>query len=61
MIIILIGTQWCGPDNTAKNFDDISTDYPETDSCCREHDYCGDVISAKREKHGLKNPSFYTR
>ncbi|KAF3421744.1 LOW QUALITY PROTEIN: hypothetical protein E2986_11192, partial [Frieseomelitta varia] len=54
------GTKWCGSGNIASNPDDLGK-YSETDACCRNHDMCPDVIEAHGTKHGLTNPSFYTR
>ncbi|XP_043524489.1 phospholipase A2-like [Frieseomelitta varia] len=58
--IIFPGTKWCGSGNIASNPDDLGK-YSETDACCRNHDMCPDVIEAHGTKHGLTNPSFYTR
>lgn len=32
------GTRWCGPGNTADDYDDLGT-HPEEDKCCRRHDH----------------------
>ena len=53
------GTKWCGPGNTADDYDDLGSD-PEVDKCCRQHDHC-DNIPAGEEKNGLKNNDYFTR
>lgn len=32
------GTRWCGPGNTADDYDDLGA-HPEEDKCCRRHDH----------------------
>uniref|UniRef100_T1JK18 Phospholipase A2 n=1 Tax=Strigamia maritima TaxID=126957 RepID=T1JK18_STRMM len=54
------GTKWCGPGSRAANFSDLG-DESETDKCCREHDHCPESISGYSWKHGLHNPTPYTR
>ncbi|XP_033330252.2 phospholipase A2 [Megalopta genalis] len=58
--LIYPGTKWCGSGNVAAGPDDLGK-HKESDACCREHDLCADVIEAGETKHGLTNPSFYTR
>lgn len=48
------GTKWCGPGNTAANYDDLGRER-ETDKCCREHDHCDDIMEAHSSIHGLPN------
>ncbi|XP_072401480.1 phospholipase A2-like [Diabrotica undecimpunctata] len=59
-VLIFPGTKWCGVGNIAENYDDLGME-EETDKCCREHDNCPDIIKGFSTKHGLTNPSFYTR
>nr|XP_014282570.1 phospholipase A2-like [Halyomorpha halys] len=54
------GTKWCGSGNSAVSYNDLGKQ-KATDSCCREHDHCPDVIEAGKTGHGLSNPSVYTR
>ncbi|KAF7380161.1 hypothetical protein HZH66_014516 [Vespula vulgaris] len=58
--LIFPGTKWCGSGNIATDYDDLGR-FAETDACCREHDYCDDIIEAMMTKHNLTNPSIYTR
>uniref|UniRef100_A0A182FKB8 Phospholipase A2 n=1 Tax=Anopheles albimanus TaxID=7167 RepID=A0A182FKB8_ANOAL len=53
------GTKWCGPGNTANDYDDLGSN-SEVDKCCREHDHC-DNIPAGETKYGLKNDDYFTR
>lgn len=53
------GTKWCGPGNTANDYDDLGSD-KDVDSCCRDHDHC-DNMAAGEEKNGLKNEDYFTR
>ncbi|XP_055630650.1 phospholipase A2-like [Toxorhynchites rutilus septentrionalis] len=57
--LTLPGTKWCGPGNTADDYDDLGK-HEEEDICCREHDHC-DNIPAGETKHGLKNDDYFTR
>ncbi|CAG5047662.1 unnamed protein product [Parnassius apollo] len=58
--LIAPGTNWCGPGSDASDYDDLGTEV-ETDKCCRQHDYCADIIPAGETKHNLTNESFFTR
>uniref|UniRef100_A0A336MZ82 phospholipase A2 n=1 Tax=Culicoides sonorensis TaxID=179676 RepID=A0A336MZ82_CULSO len=42
------GTKWCGPGNSAKNYDDLGENVAE-DKCCRAHDNCDDHLLAGQE------------
>ncbi|KAJ8910827.1 hypothetical protein NQ315_015562 [Exocentrus adspersus] len=54
------GTKWCGAGNIAENDNDFGT-HRDTDKCCRNHDFCPDIIEGYQTKYNLTNPSFYTR
>lgn len=54
------GTKWCGVGNIASNDSDFG-EQRDTDKCCRNHDFCPDIIEAHQVNHGLENPTFYTR
>lgn len=53
------GTKWCGPGNTASNYDDLG-DLILTDSCCRAHDHC-DSMASGESKNNLTNTDFFTK
>ncbi|GFV58003.1 phospholipase A2 [Trichonephila clavipes] len=55
-----LGTNYCGQGNIAENYHDLGV-FNETDACCREHDYCDDIIRPGRTKHNLINPFGTTR
>lgn len=57
---IFLGTKWCGNGNIAEDYNDLGK-FAETDACCRDHDHCGDYISAMMTKHNLTNDALYTR
>lgn len=59
-ISIVSGTKWCGQGNQAENFHDLGS-FNETDACCRDHDFCDDIIQSGRTKHNLINPYGTTR
>jgi len=48
------GTKWCGPGNTADNYEDLGRER-ETDKCCRAHDHCEEIIESHSSLHGLPN------
>ncbi|KAJ8981285.1 hypothetical protein NQ317_004021 [Molorchus minor] len=54
------GTKWCGAGNIADNDSDFGPQR-DTDKCCRNHDFCPDIIEGYQTKYNLTNPSFYTR
>jgi len=60
MGIFFTGTKWCGAGNIASNYTDLGTNY-ETDVCCRDHDYCTDIMPAGTCKYGICNDSSFTR
>lgn len=53
------GTKWCGPGNTASDYDDLG-DLIQTDSCCRDHDHC-DSMASGESKNNLTNNDFFTK
>lgn len=53
----LVPTFWCGSGNSAPNPDLLSEAYPHIDSCCRDHDYCPDIIERNRCNRGICNES----
>lgn len=55
---IILGTKWCGPGNTAENYDDLGS-HKEEDMCCRDHDHC-DNIPAGESKYNLTNRDYFT-
>ncbi|CAH0713673.1 unnamed protein product, partial [Brenthis ino] len=57
--LVFPGTKWCGPGDTADNYDDLGT-AKETDMCCRDHDYCENIPSGET-KYNLTNSAYYTR
>lgn len=57
---IFPGTLWCGQGNLAENYHDLGY-FNETDACCRDHDYCDDIIRPGRTKYNLANPYRITR
>uniref|UniRef100_A0A1A8J385 phospholipase A2 n=1 Tax=Nothobranchius kuhntae TaxID=321403 RepID=A0A1A8J385_NOTKU len=48
------GTLWCGAGNMADNFNQLG-EFAETDSCCRTHDHCPNVIHAFSSNYGYTN------
>lgn len=57
---IFPGTKWCGTGSIAENENDLGSAI-ETDTCCREHDMCNDIIEAGQTKYNLTNNSYYTK
>uniref|UniRef100_A0A336LI29 Phospholipase A2 n=1 Tax=Culicoides sonorensis TaxID=179676 RepID=A0A336LI29_CULSO len=53
------GTRWCGPGNTADDYDDLGA-HPEEDKCCRRHDHC-DNMASHESKYNLTNDDYFTR
>ncbi|XP_014237943.1 uncharacterized protein LOC106659773 isoform X1 [Trichogramma pretiosum] len=58
--IMYPGTNWCGPGNRAKSYDDLGPHALE-DACCREHDHCPQTIEPQQCIHGICNKSPFTR
>ncbi|VVC97865.1 unnamed protein product, partial [Leptidea sinapis] len=54
------GTKWCGTGDTASGYDDLGKEV-EADKCCRDHDFCPDVITAGETKYNLTNTAYYSR
>lgn len=55
---MMIGTKWCGPGNTASNYNDLG-EFSDVDGCCRDHDHC-DNIPAGETKYNLTNNDHFT-
>lgn len=53
------GTKWCGPGNTASDYNDLGVEN-DVDMCCRDHDHC-DNIPAGQTAHNLTNDDYFTR
>ena len=51
-------TKWCGPGNTALNYDDLGEDQ-DTDNCCREHDHCPISLDPGKEMFGIRNTRLF--
>lgn len=60
MIVLYIGTVWCGMGNAAPN-DAVVGVFYATDNCCRLHDKCPDSIPPKKNRYGLSNTGVFTR
>lgn len=52
------GTKWCGPGNTAANYNELGTQR-DTDICCRDHDNCDDIIPPQSSQHNLNNTDWF--
>ncbi|KAL9925335.1 phospholipase A2-like isoform 2-T2 [Glossina fuscipes fuscipes] len=55
---IVPGTKWCGPGNTAANYDDLGN-LREVDMCCRDHDHCESIIMPDVTLHNLYNSDWF--
>ncbi|KAI1901161.1 hypothetical protein AGOR_G00057340 [Albula goreensis] len=53
------GTLWCGMGTKAIDYEEIGM-FGKTDSCCREHDHCKNIITAFRVNYGVFNHNFFT-
>lgn len=53
------GTKWCGPGNTAADYEDLG-EHSAVDTCCRTHDHC-DNLAAGETRNNLTNPDYFTR
>lgn len=53
------GTKWCGPGNTAADYDDLG-EHSAVDTCCRTHDHC-DNLAAGETRNNLTNTDYFTR
>ncbi|KAJ8415517.1 hypothetical protein AAFF_G00424970 [Aldrovandia affinis] len=53
------GTLWCGMGTKANDYEDIGM-FGKTDSCCREHDHCRNIIPAFKVNYGVFNHNFFT-
>merc|ERR1711973_185341 len=58
--LIFPGTKWCGAGDIAAHVWDLGTHH-KTDRCCREHDFCFDVMPPRTCKYGLCNNSLFTK
>ncbi|ALC40851.1 CG30503 [Drosophila busckii] len=56
--ITVPGTKWCGPGNTAANYEDLGTEV-DIDICCRAHDHCEDKILSNEKLNGLNNDGVF--
>ena len=58
--LISPGTNWCGPNNKARNYSDLGQ-AKLIDICCREHDHCPIIIESKMTKYNnIYNNDFFT-
>ncbi|CAK9802498.1 Phospholipase A2 [Anthophora quadrimaculata] len=57
---IFPGTYWCGEGNISSSETDLGL-FETTDGCCREHDFCSDVILTEEKRDGLINNGIFTR
>ncbi|KAM6933306.1 uncharacterized protein proca1 [Xenentodon cancila] len=48
------GTLWCGAGNMADDYSQLG-EFGDTDSCCRTHDHCPQVIHAFSSNYGYTN------
>ncbi|XP_041850982.1 uncharacterized protein proca1 [Melanotaenia boesemani] len=48
------GTLWCGAGNMADDYNQLG-EFADTDSCCRIHDHCPQVIHAFSSNYGYTN------
>uniref|UniRef100_A0A1B0FH43 Phospholipase A2 n=1 Tax=Glossina morsitans morsitans TaxID=37546 RepID=A0A1B0FH43_GLOMM len=55
---IVPGTKWCGPGNTADNYNDLGS-LREVDMCCRDHDHCESIIMPDVTLHNLYNSDWF--
>jgi len=58
--LIFPGTKWCGAGDIAAHVWDLGSHF-QTDRCCREHDFCFDVIPPRTCKYGLCNNALFTK
>ncbi|XP_011189809.1 phospholipase A2 [Zeugodacus cucurbitae] len=56
--ITVPGTKWCGPGNTAADYNDLGIQR-ETDTCCRQHDHCEEILESKQSLYGLNNSDLF--
>ncbi|KAL1501686.1 hypothetical protein ABEB36_006970 [Hypothenemus hampei] len=54
------GTKWCGPGNTAADYNDLGY-FMKEDSCCRQHDHCPKSLAKNECREGICNNSPFTR
>ena len=59
-MVMDLGTKWCGAGDIAAHIWDLGLHY-QTDRCCREHDFCFDVMPPRTCKYGLCNNSLFTK
>ncbi|XP_068236446.1 group 3 secretory phospholipase A2-like isoform X2 [Palaemon carinicauda] len=58
-LLIMPGTKWCGNEDLADSFRDLSG-YVGADHCCRQHDMCNINIPGLTRKFGIYNSRLTT-
>lgn len=58
-LLILPGTHWCGNEDMASSYSDLSG-FVGADSCCRTHDMCPVNIHGLTRKYGIYNSRLTT-
>ena len=54
IILIFIGTLWCGMGNQAASENDLGR-LADVDSCCRDHDHCDRKVDGFSKEYGYRN------
>ncbi|XP_064095140.1 uncharacterized protein LOC135207342 isoform X2 [Macrobrachium nipponense] len=58
-LLIMPGTKWCGNEDLAESFSDLSG-FVGADHCCRQHDMCNINIPGLTRKFGIYNSRLTT-